>query len=69
MRDIIQEINTIMDIIDGRTSYPLPKREPDINHVWVWREAYQDGCKDGTCALFANEYYRMTLEDKYKEDL
>ena len=37
MRDIIQEINTIMDIIDGRTSYPLPKREPDINHVSMWK--------------------------------
>ena len=73
MRDFIQEINTIMDVIDGTYKQPLPRCKPDIkpdiNHVWVWREAYQDGCKDGTCALFANEYYRMTLEDKYKEDL
>ena len=70
MRDIIQEINNIMDVIDGTYKHPLPRCKPDIGpdmrHVTVWKNCFDYinhyGYGYGTDYLFANEYYRMTLE-------
>ena len=74
MRDFVKEINTIMDVIDGNSKYKLPRHEPiepKYADVTAWRHYYEHFhiYKSSLSWLFANEYYRMTLEDKYKEAL
>ena len=68
MRDFIKEINTIMDVIDGTYKQPLPRREPvtpNVNYVDEWEFCLYDARteQDSLVWLFANEYYRMTLEE------
>ena len=80
MRDIIQEINTIMDVIEGNSKYKLPKHkpirakhesrqslvEPKYADVTAWRHYYEylHIYKSSLSWLFANEYYRMKMEGK-----
>jgi len=68
MRDILYELN-YMDNVLKRLS--KPKREPirtNIHNEVKWSNAYHHAGwfmpETSTDWLFANEYYRMTLEGK-----
>ena len=61
-----------MDLIDFINSKPRHEPiEPKYADVTAWRHYYErlHIYKSSLSWLFANEYYRMTLEDKYKEAL
>jgi len=67
MRDILHELNYMDNVINRLNKITIYKRpvEPACIDIYMWKEAYNDtGKPDSVFWLFANEYYRMSLEGK-----
>ena len=68
MRDILNELNYMDNVIHKLNRLSIRRKaEPNINHLARWELCYKGitGYTDENVTnLFANEYYRMMLDQK-----